>query len=438
MKYSIKAFERKKSILYSIVLGGVLFILLMVIGSTVIADIRRQERYEVTERYVQFQSDIKVLIQNQITLLEGYQAYLQINGFGNLQDTLNYLEMLTQDNMKYIRNIAIIEDTTIICNYPLEENEASLGVDLSEIESQRDVVLKTKKDLLSVFQGPLDLVQGGKGYIIRQPLLDTEGFYWGQVSIVLKADEINTEISKLAQASELDILIFDDENIIYGDLSIKGHDSLSFKVIDEPIDWNVLVINRGGWLNPTSLWGRAGLISCIIAIILSALFYFFMRYLNIKYISNHDALTGVFNRQFLECYESVVCSGADRDGSLVGVMLIDLDKFKDVNDTYGHHVGDLVLEEVARIIKKCTSNNEAVFRIGGDEFLIILPKVKDCEELEKFKSRLLDVYESEFEIPSYDIFVFISVGIACDRCIDKSFAQLIKVADDHMYKMKVR
>ncbi|MBI9012914.1 MAG: hypothetical protein JEZ08_11835 [Clostridiales bacterium] len=135
MKYSFKKFRRKKALLYSGFIGFIIFLIFMLVTSIVIRDIQRQERYETTERYFRFQNDIHSLIQNQMTLLEGYQAYLMINGFSNQMDTLEYLGSLTRDNMKYIRNIAIIEDTSIVCNYPLEGNEESLGIDLAQIET---------------------------------------------------------------------------------------------------------------------------------------------------------------------------------------------------------------------------------------------------------------------------------------------------------------
>lgn len=439
MTYTVKEFQRKKTLIYSAMIGFVLFLIFIVVASIVIKDIQRQERYETTEAYFQFQSDIKALIQNQMTLLEGYQAYLMINGYENQKNTLEYLNSLTRDNMKYIRNIAIIEDTTIVCNYPLEGNEESIGIDLAEIETQREVVLRTKNDLKSGFQGPIDLVQGGKGFIIRRPLINSDNAYWGQVSIVLKADEIYTVISSKADEVNLEVLILEEanaKNIIYGDPEIREQNPISFNFIDEPIAWGVLVIKKGGWSNSLKYWGIGVTISCLLAIVIIVFIYFFLKYLSIKYRSNHDSLTGLLNRQFLKNYEEVVCSTANREDNLVGIMIIDVDKFKSVNDTYGHHVGDLVLVEVARIIDKCSRNNETVFRVGGDEFMIVIPKANTQSELEKLKARLLDTYNSEFKIPGYDFFVSISIGIICDKCIGLSFGELIKKADKKMYEMK--
>ncbi|MBI9012913.1 MAG: sensor domain-containing diguanylate cyclase [Clostridiales bacterium] len=300
-------------------------------------------------------------------------------------------------------------------------------------------MLRTKTELKSGFQGPINLVQGGQGFIIRQPLLSSNGLYWGQVSIVLKADEIYGVISSKADDANIEVMIFekdDDGNIIYGDTKIRDQNPVSFSFIDEPIIWDVLVIKEGGWISSLKQWSIGVIISFLSAIMITLLVYFFLKYLNIKYRSNHDSLTGLLNRQFLETYEDVVCSTADREASMVGMMIIDIDKFKSVNDTYGHHVGDLVLIEVARIIDKCSRSNESVFRIGGDEFLIVIPKANDQKELEKLKARLLDTYNSEFKIPEHDLFVSISVGIVCDRCIGNSFSELIKEADEKMYEMK--
>lgn len=115
-------------------------------------------------------------------------------------------------------------------------------------------------------------------------------------------------------------------------------------------------------------------------------------------------------------------------------MLMDLNKFKEVNDTLGHPVGDLLLKEVARRIKTCLRSEDIVARLGGDEFAFVL---KDIDAYPMTKARqLLSLLEAVFTIDGKELYISASIGIALfpEHSINKD--ELVRLADKAMYKAK--
>ena len=146
-----------------------------------------------------------------------------------------------------------------------------------------------------------------------------------------------------------------------------------------------------------------------------------------------DSLTDLSNRKVLENY---IASHKDEKGYF---LLLDLDNFKLVNDTYGHVVGDSVLVKLAGVFKDITDKNDIVLRIGGDEFAIFLPGERDREELKGFVRRLIATAEFEVSdlIADYSDFkVSVSVGIASKPGDANDFEDLYSDADKALYYVK--
>lgn len=146
-------------------------------------------------------------------------------------------------------------------------------------------------------------------------------------------------------------------------------------------------------------------------------------------MSTHDHLTGLFNRHFLSEYQTMVISEARREQHKAAILLMDLNCFKGVNDTYGHQVGDMALVETARILKRFTRAGETVFRLGGDEFLILIPKIEDDLTLSNIRNRLEHFFQQEFEIPGYPIEMAFSMGTAVFPEDADDFDALLRKAD---------
>jgi diguanylate cyclase (GGDEF)-like protein len=156
----------------------------------------------------------------------------------------------------------------------------------------------------------------------------------------------------------------------------------------------------------------------------------------LRMMSSHDSLTGLFNRHYLNEYQTMVLAMAKRNNRQVGIMSMDLNHFKNINDTYGHNVGDLVLVETARVLKHSTRTNEAAFRLGGDEFLIIMPDIEDRTVLQQARERLANSFENEFQLVDYPIKIAVSIGTALFPEDGDDIDILLQIADEEMYADK--
>lgn len=404
-----------------------------------LSSIRQREILELTERYMTFESRVERLIYSNVTLLQGFEAYIKSNPDLDEESAYRYLDDLLSENSEYIRNIGIIKDTTILWNYPKATNIAAIGVDLSKIEGQRESVLKVKAELLPIFQGPIDLVQGGTGFSVRIPIVRDDTGYWGQTSIILKTEKILDEIGSYAESAELEIAIFNQQNKstpFFGSGNSSENSMLVFDIDPSFINWKIYVSPLSK-PNANSLM----IVLLIIAAWLSALGGFFAyKYLKsnnkIRDMSTRDFLTNLFNRHFLDEFQTIALSAAKRENQKAAILMIDLNHFKEINDTYGHSVGDMVLVETARILQSATRTNDAAFRLGGDEFLLMLPVIENTSSLESIKLRLKQLFEQEFEIPGYQIKVTLGVGYAIFPEDGGDFDALLRTADKRMYQEK--
>jgi diguanylate cyclase (GGDEF)-like protein len=156
----------------------------------------------------------------------------------------------------------------------------------------------------------------------------------------------------------------------------------------------------------------------------------------IEELAVRDPLTGVFNRLVLPQQLAVLTSGS---GSGAALLSIDLDRFKQVNDQHGHHAGDLVLEAVAERLVAGTRRGDAVIRMGGDEFLLVLWDVGETEAME-LATRLVTDIERPIDCEGEQVRVSASVGIALvgGDTPAADTEELLQAADQAMYRAKRR
>jgi diguanylate cyclase (GGDEF)-like protein len=152
--------------------------------------------------------------------------------------------------------------------------------------------------------------------------------------------------------------------------------------------------------------------------------------------SLHDALTGLPNRTlFRDRIEQAISSGR-RSEVASAVMLIDLDHFKEINDTLGHHAGDRLLEEVARRLEHSLGESDTVARLGGDEFGVLLPQLRRPGDASVVARQLLAGLREPFSIEGLTLEVDASIGMACHPAHGTGVETLIQRADIAMYSAK--
>ena len=156
----------------------------------------------------------------------------------------------------------------------------------------------------------------------------------------------------------------------------------------------------------------------------------------IAHLAHHDILTGLLNRFSLEDRLEQALASARREGQEVVVMFIDLDRFKNINDSLGHQVGDQLLVRVAERLRGCVRESDIVARIGGDEFVVALTAVKESARTAHIAENILRAVAEPYRIAEYELETSPSIGIAVFPSDGDSADALLKSADVAMYHAK--
>ncbi len=170
----------------------------------------------------------------------------------------------------------------------------------------------------------------------------------------------------------------------------------------------------------------------------------------LTYLANYDQLTGLPNRALLRDRLAGAMQRAQRAEHLVGLLYLDLDRFKQVNDSLGHHYGDHLLKQVAERLQQCVRRADTialpsphdedfgatVARMGGDEFTIVLDEIKHIDEITHIAQRILSTLSVSFDLDGHQVFASASIGITVYPFDDFDLDNLIRDADAAMYQAK--
>ena len=156
----------------------------------------------------------------------------------------------------------------------------------------------------------------------------------------------------------------------------------------------------------------------------------------IKHLAYHDALTNLPNRLLFKDRLSVALSHAHREGTSLAVLFLDLDRFKVINDSLGHNIGDQLLQAVATRIAACVRDSDTVARLGGDEFTILLPRLNRSQDVAPIAGKIIDAVRYPFHIEGREFYITTSIGISVYPEDGSDAETLIKNADTAMYQAK--
>ncbi|MGL4577031.1 MAG: diguanylate cyclase domain-containing protein [Burkholderiaceae bacterium] len=154
------------------------------------------------------------------------------------------------------------------------------------------------------------------------------------------------------------------------------------------------------------------------------------------YDANHDSLTRLPNRRFLSQRLAAALAQARQNNRVVGVLLLDLDGFKAVNDTHGHAAGDSLLKQVAVRLTSVARDNDTVARLGGDEFVVLATDIASSQSLRLIAEKIVRAVALPISLPNGDVTVHASVGVAMDPFCGHDGSELLAAADAAMYRAK--
>ena len=156
----------------------------------------------------------------------------------------------------------------------------------------------------------------------------------------------------------------------------------------------------------------------------------------LSHMAMNDALTGLANRVQFRQHLTEACRRADHSGEKVVVGLLDLDRFKLINDTFGHAAGDQLLKDVARRLKEATATSDVVARMSGDEFVLLLTDVRSVADIALVTKRLEDSFAVPFVTSGQEVFVHWSLGLSVYPDDARELDVLLSHADAAMYRVK--
>ncbi|AZE91624.1 bifunctional diguanylate cyclase/phosphodiesterase [Pseudomonas orientalis] len=158
----------------------------------------------------------------------------------------------------------------------------------------------------------------------------------------------------------------------------------------------------------------------------------------LDYQAHHDPLTGLPNRTLFESRLQAALNGQQESGNQGAVLFLDLDRFKHINDSLGHPVGDLLLKDIAVRLKEQLRDIDTVARLGGDEFIILLPGLQQASDAQYLANKLLDCFTPPFQAGEHEFFISASIGTSLYPQDGTDVPTLVKNADAAMYRSKAK
>lgn len=339
---------------------------------------------------------------------------------------------------RHVRNLAVAVNYKLTYVYPEKGNEEIIGIDYRNVPSQWPKVQLAIGSRQGVLDGPIDLIQGGNGMVYRFPIF-VDDHYWGILSTVIDTNSFLRAAFKGVQSSQFAFAIRtqDQQRVFYGDAALFKQKNIFILQSTVPNGkWEWAIKSKKMHALPSR---RVGIIlSILLSLLVGGLAYFFAqeRY----YLSEGalmDSLTGLANRRLLESRLNYAHSEAKRDRKRFGLMALDIDHFKAINDQYGHDVGDEVIKTVAATLKSNIRDVDTVSRLGGDEFVIVLKDQQSELGLIKVANKLLNIFHAPTLINGREIPVHLSIGLTMfDPANDVTLKQLLKQADMALYQAK--
>lgn len=346
-----------------------------------------------------------------------------------------------------IRSVAIAPGNVIRYIYPYEGNEKALGLNFLETPTQRDAVLRLMRDLQPVIAGPVELAQGGVGIVNRIPIVFTkpggEPIYWGLASVAINPLPIFNRAGVLpgnsaagvryalrgkdglgaqGEVFQGDAALFDDPQAVLMDVIIPGG------------SWQLAAraaMPAAGWG-----WGTQMLLVMLSIIVGMLVAYTVSAHQRIHDMALHDNLTGLANRHQFNLRGEDMFALARRNKRPLTLLNIDINDFKEINDTHGHAAGDTVLIQVANMLRDCFRESDLLARVGGDEFVVLLPETEMGLALERAVERLRA--SAEVTLPGADapVKLGLSIGAATAGSETPTLDALMHEADVAMYRAK--
>jgi len=435
--------------------SAIVFFVSMVISTFFISHeferIREHTKHQTFVNLLTLGARLEGEINAHLVVLRGLKAEIAINSDINQHEFSQLVEEYLQTQLS-IRHIALAPDLIVTNIYPFTGNERALGLDYREIPEQLPSILESIKKNEIILSGPIDLVQGGSALIARVPVFigNEREILWGIVSAVIDEQNLFEEAGLDTRLWGMDIGMRASSGNGYSSAVFYGHDkafhadAVTVDVILPSSRWQLGAYPQGGWQVGDKQALGYWLIGLLVSFVLSMGTYLIVLNYREKlqaietanYRANYDALTGLSNRYHFSHQLQAMIYEHQRNGQLFSLFFIDLDYFKEVNDNWGHHVGDELLRLFAGRMRNIVRKDDLLARLAGDEFVIILQDIETATQAELLAEKLQSELGEPYVIDGQYLSVTHSLGIAMYPADGNSMQQLLQNADRAMYAAK--
>lgn len=443
MKFEKKDLKLSRKDRYKIFLS---FVFCMILSSTIIYKIESNNYFKLKEK-TKYAADSQVsrlqYVINTLLLKTQTLEMLVMEGEGEISNFDQIAEMLCDNTA--IRSLQIAPDGIVTQVYPLKGNEGAF-VNLFETKERATEAILARDSGELTLAGPFELYQGGLGIVARRPIYlinkNNEKYFWGFSVIVL-------DLPNALYPAKLDNFIKEgfeyrlyrinpetnQKQIIDESFNKKMKNPIvrSFKVPNGT--WILDIVPQEGWVSQNTIILEIFVVilfSSMMAIITSTFLYLTKQKEILSRIIITDQLTGLLNyMKFMQELEENT-----KKGIPYGVFFMDLNKFKQVNDTYGHTAGNQLLIETAKRLCSCFDLYGEIYRNGGDEFCVVVQDKCNKILYQELMEKVSRSFEEPFLIEGKYIYCGISIGYACYPKDSTNIEKLIKIADAKMYQMK--
>ena len=428
-------------------------------------------------------SNLENLITSRMIAVNGIKSHVEIHPGFSQKDFNHFARDIYETSNDVILRMSFLTDTTITHTYPYNENKSIVGEDLALHNDKKIWINRAKFNKKPIITGPVNIVEGGVGIVVRIPVL-REDEYFGQVSIVFDYDK-TLEASGLisfAKNNYVELIKVDEINRYerifwsnYPQQLSEEKDGIKNQVNLYNSEMLLKGVPKNGFDGKSDLFYFILSIGLIIALITSFVMYKLLaatvalrssekglkenndelealvgqlianeqqlhtQYEEIteqkeyiQFLADRDYLTNLFNRRkFTE--DITYHTSADNKGT---VILLDVDNFKNINDTQGHRYGDRVLHHIACILKDSLSKDDVVYRIGGDEFAVHLPNVVENKKIEFWLESFFSALKKNNYVDQIKNHITASIGIAKYPENSLSADDILMKSDIAMYQAK--
>lgn len=358
-------------------------------------------------------------------------------------------EVLTDD--LHTRHVAVAPDLVVRHVYPLAGNEAALGLDYRDNPEQLGSIEAALEAGDILISGPVDLVQGGQALIARVPVyLHRSDELWGIVSQVIDHEALFADAGLLDDDQWSVALRGVDGTGLEGE-AIVGLDRVwELDPVMMPVDlpvgqWRLAAMPDSlSWEEPLGTYSGRWLLGVMLALTATLLMHGLLishirlrrAFSTISHQARYDGLTGLPNRQFFTQHLTAEIRRCRQQDLRFALMFLDLDHFKEINDSLGHEAGDELLQACSQRIVAAVRAEDMVARLGGDEFVVLIRGLGDPVDAELAADQVLAALQPPTEVAGHEVSIGGSVGIAVYPDDGTTTTDLLKHADLAMYAAK--